>query len=270
MNTSLRTLTTTSVIAILAIAGNAFALNIGAGARLEVSTHASTSVGVDAKISARIEKGQEHANQEIDRRVNALKALNERVQEMTRLTADQKTSIDASVVSQISTLAALKVKIDGDTDFETLKADIKSITQSYRIFLLVIPQGRITVAVDRIKSIIPDMTAFSAKLSTRIEAAAAGGNDVSAMQKSLSDLNAKSADAGVQADVALALVVNLKPDNGDKAIATANEKALKDGREKVKASMKAIQTAREDARAIVKALVALNLGASASTTTTTP
>ena len=61
--------------------------------------------------------------------------------------------------------------------------------------MLVIPQGRITVAADRIESVGSTLSTFSAKLSARIAAAQTAGKDVATTSSMLGDMNAKIADS---------------------------------------------------------------------------
>ncbi len=235
-----------------------------------VSTGAGAAAGgvgvaanADAKIELRITKAKERASQEIDRRVVKLNELNTKVQAMTRVSATQKATVAATVTTEVANLTALKAKIQADTDLQTLKTDIQSITKSYRIFMLVIPQGRIEVAADKIITVTGSLTTFASKLKARIDAAASAGKDVSAMTASYNEMNASIADAKVQADAAVSLVANLKPDNGDKTTMDANNQALKDAKAKIKAGLKAIDDARADARSIIKALKSLGLEANA-------
>lgn len=272
MNATLRkTITAVGAFAIAAAATPAFALSVDAGLRVngEARAHAggaSTTVQAraEARLGAREETAKNHADQEIDRRMNLLQKLGTNVQAMIRLSSDQKARIDAMINTQISSLSALRAKIAAETDVDSLKADVKSIAQSYRIFMLVIPQGHVTVAADKIKTTADLMVTFSGKLSTRIADAQAAGKDTASLQSTLGDMNAKTADAKVQADAAIALVANLTPDTGDQAKAVANHQALVDARTKIQAGLKDLQQARQDARTIVKGLKAFGLSASAS------
>lgn len=265
-----------------AIAG--FALVLGAGMpalALDATVGTQAAVGVSAggatagaKVSAamqaRITKGKERADQEIDRRINALNELSTKIQAMTKVSDSVKSSIGGTVTAEIGDLTSLKGKIDTDADIDALKTDIKSITQSYRIFMLVIPQGRITVAADKVNTVGASLTDLAGKLQTRISAAQSAGTDVTAMNTSLSDMNAKVTDASVQANAAVSAVASLTPDNGDKTKMQSNNAALKDARAKLKAAATDIEAARKDAHSIAQALQAAgasaNAGASASAT----
>lgn len=235
-----------------------------------VSTGAGAAAGgvgvaaqADAKIELRITKAKERASQEIDRRIARLNELNTKVQAMTRVSATQKATVANTVSTEVASLTALKAKIQADTDLQTLKTNIQSITKSYRIFMLVIPQGRIEVAADKIMTVTGSLTTFAGKLKAKIDAAASAGKDVSTMTTSYNEMTASVADAKVQADAAVSLVANLKPDNGDKATMDANSQALRDAKAKIKAGLKAIDDARADARSIIKELKSLGLEANA-------
>ena len=235
--------------------------NLGVNAGAQVG---SSSVGVGVNVTARMKLAITRADQEIQRRSDALAALSARVNAMVKLSDSQKAAIATSIQSQISALAALKTKVDADTDAATLRADVQSITKSYRIFALVIPQGAILAASDRAMTLADSMDTLAAKLQARISAAAAAGADVSAMQTAYADFTSKTADAKVQAAAAVSGTANLTPDNGDQAAMQANHQALVAARANIKTASQDIAAARRDAGVIVKALKSLNVSAGAS------
>lgn len=217
----------------------------------------TTRASVETAQQTRIELARERASQEIERRIDVLTALDQRVQEMRRISSTVKASIASSVEGQIANLTELKGNIEADTDLETLRTDIHSITGSYRIFALIVPQARIIVAADKVKTTAALMSDFADKLQVRISAAQTSGNDVTELSRLLADMNAKIADAEELADAALALITGLQPDNGDKTVQEANSAALREARVKIQAALADLHTAREDAGAIVKGLHSL-------------
>lgn len=202
---------------------------------------------------ARISRIIATADMEIARRLAALDALNTRVQAMIKLTADEKSSLSTTIQDQTKVLNDLKSKIDADTDLETLKTDAQSITKSYRIYILVIPQGRIIAAADRVETIAGQITTLSSKIKTKLTSLP-DGTDKNSFQSTLSDLNAKVDDANTQAQAAIAEVTGLKPDDGNQTIMKSNTAALKDARSKIKAAVTDLQTARKDAQSIIQGL----------------
>lgn len=240
---------------------------------LDVNTHASvdasTSVGslnVNAHASTTVEtRAKARADQEITRRISSLTALSTRIGEMKKLTSSEVTALQASITTQISALNTLKAKIDADTDLATLKTDIQSIAKDYRIYMVVLPQGRVTAVADRIETIVADMTALEPKLQARITAAQAAGKNVSAAVSANADFQAKIADANTQAQAAVNEVVNLKPDQGDAATKAANAAAFKDAQAKIKVAMEDLKAARKDIDTIRNAVKGVDASGTAST-----
>lgn len=207
---------------------------------------------------------RDRAIAEIDRRVASLNKLVARVDAMKRVSDSNKASIKATVKTEIDALTTLKAKIQADTDEATLKADIASITKSYRIYALVTPQLSIMAATDRIVTTADLMTTFGTKLETRIAEAKTAGNSVTTLEAAYADMKVQISEAKANASAALSLTVNLKPDNGDKTVADANRKALEDARAKIKAAHDDLKSARKDAETIVKGLKSFNVKVDAS------
>ena len=229
---------------------------------------ASGSVTISAE---RMAKAKTKADAEIDRRIAALNSLLARVNAMTKVTRELKQNLGTNTQTQITALTALKAKIDADTDGDTLKTDIQSIASSYRIYMLVIPQGRISAAADREATIINALTGIGLKLQARLQAAQAAGADVTALGAILTEYGKQIADAQTHAQAALSGSVVLTPDNGDKTKMAANEAALKQARTEIEAARKNIIEARKDAELIIKGLKTLKVGATSSTSVqTTP
>ncbi|MBP6946396.1 MAG: hypothetical protein KBB46_03860 [Candidatus Pacebacteria bacterium] len=252
-----------------ALAEEAVTTSVNAGATVTTPAGAKVEVKATAAESAALMRGKDRGNQEIDRRVTNLNALILRVQGMKNLSDADKASIAGTLTAQVNALNALKAKINADTDLETLKGDVKSITDSYRIYALIIPQGGIITAADRIVTISTTMQLIAVKFETRIAAAAAAGNDVTALRVVFEEYKAKLADASLQAQAAVNAIVTLVPDNGDAAKKAANTKALKDARAQIVVAQKALQTARKDADKIIIALKGMKAATSTTTTTET-
>ncbi len=209
----------------------------------------------DSRVSIDVRAtSKDRAVAEIDRRIDSLQKLEARVDAMKRVSANNKTQIRATVDAQIKTLADLKVKIQGDTDEATLKADIASITQSYRVYMLVMPQLTVLAAADRIETTVDVMTEFGAKLQTRISDAKNAGKDVSSMESAYASYKSHLANADAKATSAINLTAGLKPDNGDKSVMESNNKALASARVELKSGRDELHAARKDAEIIVKAL----------------
>jgi hypothetical protein len=252
------------------------AVGLGVNASASATVNASgTSVGAGATLKAKISatvitNAQNRADQEITRRINALNALSARVNNMVRVSATDKANLSSTIQTQITAMNTLQAQIATDAAADStssLKADVQSITKTYRIFMLVIPQGAIEAAADRVETITGLMAQLATKLQARITAAQSAGVDMSASVSALADMNAKVADANAQAQAAVSEVASLQPDNGVQSVMQANTAAMKDAHTKIQASQQDIVAARQDAGTIVKALLATNVSASASSTT---
>ena len=259
MNKKIITVATVAMLA--ASASPVFATGLGLSTRMAAN---ASSTKVSINITSAITK----ADTAITARITDLNNLEARIGQMDRVSAAEKTSLDTTIQASISDMTSLKAKIDADTDAATLKADIASITKSYRIYVLVMPQGRIIAAADRVVTITGTLTTLSGALQTRITAAQTAGQNVTALTASLADMNAKVTDANTQAQAAVSEIASLQPDNGDKTVFASNEAALKDARAKIKTATADLMAARKDAGSIVKALEAMKITTSASATTT--
>ena len=199
------------------------------------------------------------ATTEITNRVNALNALETRVNGMQKVSASDKSSISANLQAAITAMTTLQSQISTDqssNNTSSLKTDVQSITKDYRIYALVLPQGSIAAASDRVLTITDALTTLSGKLQTRITDEQNAGADMSAAVTALADLNAKGADATTQANSAVSGTASLQPDNGNTTIAQSNTAALKSARTDLRTAQSDIKTARQDASTIVQAIKA--------------
>lgn len=252
----------------VALADDNGSSNSGSGDGIQVSASADVSASTThdqgddrggkleerkAEVKGNLEdRAHSRAEMEIDRRLAGLNKLQARIDGMKRVSDADQADLDASISAQIQAMNDLKAKIAADTDPAALKADIESITKAYRVFILVMPKGAITAAADRIETVVGAMQTLSGKLSVRIDAAAAAGTDVTALRAALDDMNAKVADADVQAKAAISAVADLAPDNGDASVQASNTAALKDARAKIQAAQADLKAARADAGTIIK------------------
>ena len=233
-----------------------------------VTAVANTSARA-ANLAKLISNAQARADQEITRRINALNALNTRVNAMAKIASSSQSSLSATIQAQITAMNTLQAQIASDVaanSTSSLKTDIQSITKSYRIFALVIPQGAIEAAADRVLDIAGMMTTLAGQLQTRITAAQNASNDTNASASALTDMNAQIANANTAANAAVSEVANLQPDNGVQAVMTSNTAALKDARSKIQTAQQDLTAARKDAGTIVKALISFKISGSVSST----
>ncbi len=217
--------------------------------------------------AARMAAMKNRDNTEIGNRVTTLNNLLSRIQGMAKLSDAEKSSFSSEIQSEIGNLSSLQTNIGADTSTTSLRTDSQSITQAYRIYALVVPQGSIVAADDRISTMVTSFQTVAAKLETRITAAQTAGDNMSVETTTLADFTAKVSDASTQASAASSEVANLEPDNGDQTIMASNTAALKDARSKIQTATNDLKTAEEDATTVVKDIEALKLPSSTASST---
>lgn len=196
---------------------------------------------------------RDKANKEIDNRINSLNQLSSRIGQLKKISDSDKSSLQTAIQSVISDLTNLKSKIASDTDAQTLKTDLQSITKAYRVYALVMPRAQIMAAADRIGNVADMLTTVLQKLQTRISGLPAG-TATSSFQAIISDITVKIADAKSQAQAAVSGVSNLVPDNGDQNIMKSNTAALKDARSKIQAAQKDVTMAQKGEKTLTQAI----------------
>jgi hypothetical protein len=240
-------------------------------------TPTSAGLTLRAKVTAsstaettRAARAKDKAAQEIDRRIASLNKLLARITAMKKVSVELKGTIKTNVENQINGFTALKAKIEADTDLATLKTDIKSITDSYRIYILVMPQVHISAAADRMATIINMMAEVGAKLQARIADAKTKGADTTALEASLTSLGTKLGSAQAHAEASINLIAPLVPDQGDQTIRAKNEAEIKKAQAEIKSGHEDLVAARKDISNIISGLGKINAQGNASTTIKTP
>lgn len=246
----------------IAIAGSLLAIMAAGPALAQVTGAASGTRAGNRGVANLIMRAEENATREITRRVDSLNALTTRVNAMVRVTAEEKNGLTAEIQNQITALRTLQTQVQNDASAgatSSLKADIQSITKSYRIYMLVMPQANIEAAADRAMTVAGMLSTLAGKLAER----------TSSSTPALADMNAKITDANTQAQTAVNEVASLQPDNGNQTVAQSNTTALKDARKKIQAAQQDLVAARKDAWTIIKGLIGSAPAAATSTATGT-
>jgi len=182
----------------------------------------------------------------IDGRLAVLKVDQSEVHNATRLTDSHRSTLDGILSHDIQGLTDLKTKVQNETTLEAVKADAQSMVNDYRVYLLVGPQVRITIAADVENAAEGTLEKAYSALSTAIDNAQKAGKDVTAAKAKLADMrtqldSAKSNLSGVADGI---LAVKPGPD------ADAIHAAVNSARTKVKTVRGNLHDAAADAKAI--------------------
>lgn len=205
--------------------------------------------------SGRLEKLRTRTTMEIDRRLKSLFGLTERINNIKRLTAEQKSSLTSSIQEQIASLTSLKTKIQADSDLETLKADAKSIIDSYRIYLLYLPKIHILTVADVELNYADKLTELSGKLETRLQEEKTAGKDISQLESLLTQIQNKITEGKSKAQSAFDAVLNLKPEDYP-----GNKTNLEAARTSLQSAKQNLQEARRLASQIIAGVKGLKKG----------
>ncbi len=135
------------------------------------------------------------SNTMITTRITSLNNMITRVNNDTRLSSDEKTSMVTNINTEITNLQTLKAKIDADTDVTTARADRKSIVIAYRVYLIYEPQTRFSVIVDNLLTTTANLQGQLPQIQNLLNTLKSQGKDTTAMQATLGDMTTQLTNA---------------------------------------------------------------------------
>jgi multidrug resistance efflux pump len=157
----------------------------------------------------------------------------------------------------------LKTKIDADTDLATLRTDVKSIIDDYRVYLVLARQVRLTIALDRFNKVIDLFNLYVTKLQSLIDKENAAGKDVSDAQAALDSMkeNVSAAQTAIngQVDAVLALTAQGYPGNAS---------TMNTARKQINTAKRSLHTALTNAHSCRDFLKSLRSAGTLTTSTT--
>src|SRR5215467_13174363 len=93
----------------------------------------------------------------IDLRLATLSALRIAVNGATNLTGNDRSTLSTLVAGDVSGLTALRTRTNGETTIAGVKDDARSMIQDYRVYLLVVPKVRFSIAGDTEATVITNL-----------------------------------------------------------------------------------------------------------------
>lgn len=212
------------------------------------SISSSLSAHKEQQLTIKLQNLKTRAQTEIKRRIASLTELVNHILSIKRLSDSQKSTLTSGIQTEMASLTALLTKINADTDAQALRADVKSIVDSYRVYLLYIPQVQIILAANKLLDAQSTLNSLVAKLQSRI-AEVGKSKDITGLTVLLTDMQAKLADAQTKAQGAITTVQGLQPTDYP-----GNKGSLQAGRTLLQAANQDLKTARQDAEKIVQGL----------------
>jgi hypothetical protein len=226
----------------------------------------TSKAGKTGKTSNIVDGLKQTCEAAIDRRLTSLGDLRGKVSSSTYLTAGNKATLLGEIGAENDGLAAVRVKIAGDTDRATLVADCKSIVEHYRVYMLMIPQAHLMIASDAAAAVGKKLTDLAARLQADIEKARGAGKDTANAQRDLNSLNAATGAATAGAAAVDGLVNFALP--LDPSAYEADEQNVKTARTDIGTAHTNFVQARSDARQVVADLKALTTPKAVTATST--
>jgi hypothetical protein len=161
----------------------------------------------------------------IDERTAALTKLSDRANAQVaagHITTGQASAIQADVTSNQSGLAALKSKLDTETDAAAARQDVRNIYTQFRIFAVVLPRDYHEIELDIMANVQAKMVGLESKLQQAI--ASAPASEQAQLNSLSSDYAARLTAASTQITSASGLVSYFTPDtfNNNQATYHAN------------------------------------------------
>jgi len=203
-------------------------------ATMSVMTVGLLGIGIAAPASAAptpttVDAAKKLVTARIDGRLAVLKVDQSEVHNATKLTDSHRSTLNGILDHDISGLTDLKTKVQSETTLEAIKADAQSMVNDYRVYILVGPQVRITIATDVETAAEATLEKAYTALSNAIDKAQGEGKDVTAAKAKLAEMRtdldaAKSNVAGV-ADTLLAVKPGPDADAIHAAVNAARTKA---------------------------------------------
>jgi hypothetical protein len=160
-------------------------------------------------VPVRLDAAKHLVTARIDGRLATLRALRTAVNAAGHLTAPHKSTLTSLIASDEAGLTTLRTKVNGETTVAAVRADDQSMVNDYRIYILVAPKVRLTIAADVEGAVVQRLRQVADTLATAISNAKQAGKNTSQAEADLADLRsqtdaASTAIAG-KADALLAI-----------------------------------------------------------------
>ncbi len=172
----------------------------------------SPTTSATAGEKSRTEKLSAKGVKELDRRIKNLTKLIERITSFKRLSAATKSELTTQVQAEITSLTALKAKIQATTDPTELKSLVESIKSSYRIYALFMPKVEALSAAERLQESSSLMSTVVTKLEQRVATAKTAGQNVSTLESSLTSMKTNLTSINQRLELLIGTLNGLTPE----------------------------------------------------------
>jgi hypothetical protein len=188
---------------------------------------------------------------EIDRRLATIERLAGAITDARALTDGHQAALQAILDDAVAGLRALRAEIEADTTLAELRADIRSIFENFRIYVLVVRQVWLVTAADTVGAAGDALESTAADLAVLIERAVAAGQDVTEAKAHLAAMEAAIDEALAGVDGVAEDVLPLTPTDWNDGTAGP---ILRESRRAIVDAKADLRTAMAEAREVIAAL----------------
>jgi hypothetical protein len=175
----------------------------------------------------------------IDERLADLTKLDATISATTNLPQEHRQQLTTIVSTARSGLSTLRSTAAAETTPAGLAAAGAKMTTGYRVYLLAVPQVRLTIAADLEADVGQRLETVADRLATAIEKAKAAGMDSAAAEADLADLRAQLAAAKAAVEGQANTLLAIRPGPSEDVITTKiniAREAVRNGRADLKAA----------------------------------
>ena len=203
---------------------------------------ATALVATPAYADETLPRAKAELTRRLDLRLTALDRFDATVERAQRLTDEHQQSLNTLIDTNRTELTALKGEVAADTTAAELRAHAQEMVYDHRVFMLVGPQVRLTIAGDAQAAVLARLRTLHGTLTTKAGDDADAKTHLDAMEAALDEAEAGMGEVG---DV---LAIQPGPD------AAAIQAALAGIRSRLGAVRSDLKTAVSEARAARDAL----------------
>lgn len=138
---------------------------------------------------------QTRASSEINRRVGDLNALLPLIAKLAAPSAAQQKAYQTAVSQEVASLQQLETAINADATLAAVTADAQKLTPEYDTFMLLAPKMWLIISADWQQTLEANLTTYANKIQDRLNTANNQGEDISAAQVTLNDLQSHISSA---------------------------------------------------------------------------
>lgn len=197
----------------------------------------------NAQVNERETKLKDIANTVIENRISLLTNLKSLILSNTNISQEIQQNLVKDIDTTISQLQDLKSNLTSMSDLNSIKDNIRSIFETYRVYSVVAPRDLGQSLVAQGNYILGRLQALQRNLQTMIEQKKNEGKDITSLNSLVTQFDSQIQIAKEQLAIA---------DTKFKSMTPANTEAAKTAREEGKAAFKKAKDALKEAHNILK------------------